>query len=173
MLVGRPADELAARAGIAQQPQEYFITDRQRDRLDDPAAPQARATVGAVCLDSAGLLAAGTSTGGVKGQPPGRVGDCPIIGAGTWADRHAAISCTGDGEAFIRSSTARDVAQLVQGGAGIEAAAERALTTIGELQHSGGLVAVDGAGNVALSFITQIMPRGAWRGGEQPTVWVL
>ena len=120
MMVGPAADERAAQAGVTQMPPEHFITDRQRQRLGDPEAGPDRATVGAVCRDASGLLAAGTSTGGVRGQPPGRVGDCPIIGAGTWADRHAAISCTGDGEAFIRSATARQVAALVQNGAPIQ-----------------------------------------------------
>jgi beta-aspartyl-peptidase (threonine type) len=173
LIVGPPADELAARAGIPQRPQEHFITERQRVHLTDPQAPQPRATVGAVCLDGGGLLAAGTSTGGIRGQPPGRVGDCPILGAGTWADPHAAISCTGDGEAFIRSTTARRVAALVQRGTDIEAAGEEALNQIRDLRFSGGLVAVDGLGNLALPYITQIMPRGVWRNGLQAAAWVL
>lgn len=174
LLVGQPADDIAARAGVAQKPPEHFVTERQRARLHAAEARAAdRATVGAVCLDADGLLAAGTSTGGIRGQPPGRVGDCPIIGAGTWADTHAAISCTGDGEAFIRSATARQVAALVQQGAPPGDAGAEALRRIAELQFSGGLVAVDGAGHVALPFITQVMPRGLWRSGQPATAWVL
>jgi L-asparaginase / beta-aspartyl-peptidase len=173
LIVGPAADELAARAGVPQKPQEHFITDRQRSRLEDRQAPRPAATVGAVCLDGHGLLAAGTSTGGIRGQPPGRVGDCPIIGAGTWADGHAAVSCTGDGEAFIRSATARQVAALVERSTPVQEAAQQALQRIAELSFSGGLIAVDRAGQVALPYITQIMPRGQWRAGLQPTAWVI
>jgi isoaspartyl peptidase/L-asparaginase-like protein (Ntn-hydrolase superfamily) len=171
LLVGPPADDLAARAGVPQRPGEHFITDRQRAHLAGNHAD--RATVGAVCLDGDGLLAAGTSTGGIQGQPPGRVGDCPVIGAGTWADSHAAISCTGDGEAFIRCATAREVAALVQQGTAVDEAGEKALQAVAALQFSGGLIAVDSAGHVALPYITQVMPRGLWRGDQEPEAWVL
>lgn len=173
LLVGPPADEVAAQAGVPQCPNEHFITERQRERLRDSKAELDRATVGAVCLDGEGLLAAGTSTGGVRGQPPGRVGDCPVIGAGTWADTHAAISCTGDGEAFIRCAAARQVAALVADGASVDAAAEQALQLVAELQFTGGLIAVDGQGNVTLPYITSVMPRGLWRAGREPTTWVV
>jgi L-asparaginase/beta-aspartyl-peptidase (threonine type) len=101
------------------------------------------------------------------------VGDCPVIGAGTWADRHAAISCTGDGEAFIRSATARQVAVLVERGSAVEAAADEALQQVAELGFTGGLIAVDRQGNVTLPYITSVMPRGLWRAGREPTAWVL
>lgn len=173
LLVGSPADEVAAQAGVPQLPNEHFVTPRQRDRLRDARAELDRATVGAVCLDGEGLLAAGTSTGGIRAQPPGRVGDCPVIGAGTWADRHAAVSCTGDGEAFIRCAAARQVAVLVQHGSAVEAAGEQALQLVADLQFTGGLIAVDGQGNVTLPYITSVMPRGLWRAGQEPTAWVL
>lgn len=183
LMSGRAADEQAARAGARQRPAEYFITARQQASLRDHLAAEsagqdrsqgaeARATVGAVCLDSAGVLAAATSTGGVRGQLPGRVGDCPIIGAGTWADEYAAVSCTGDGEAFIRCATAREVAHRVQGGSSLDAAGEAALGQIAELQASGGLIAVDRQGNVAMPFITPVMPRGVWRRGQHAQAWV-
>jgi beta-aspartyl-peptidase (threonine type) len=173
LLVGAAADEVAARAGVPQLPNEHFVTERQRDRLGDSRAELDRATVGAVCLDGGGLLAAGTSTGGVRGQPVGRVGDCPVIGAGTWADRHAAISCTGDGEAFIRCAAARQVAALVERGVSLDAAADQALAQVAELQFTGGLIAVDGQGNVTLPYITSVMPRGLWRADREPSTWVL
>jgi beta-aspartyl-peptidase (threonine type) len=174
LLVGSPADDFAAQAGIPQKPADFFITERQRDRLREGESASAdRATVGAVCRDGNGLLAAGTSTGGIRAQPPGRVGDAPVFGAGTWADAHAAISCTGDGEAFVRCAAARQVAALVQTGATVADAAEQALQQVADLQFSGGLIAVDGAGSVALPYITEIMPRGLWREGQEPTVWVL
>jgi L-asparaginase / beta-aspartyl-peptidase len=171
LMAGPLADELAARAGVAQQPNEHFMTPRQRSRRGG-AAEADRATVGAVCLDAEGTLAAATSTGGVRGQPPGRVGDCPVIGAGTWADRWAAISCTGDGEAFIRCAAAREVAALVREGMVLSRAAEEALSQVAELQARGGLIAVDAGGNVAMPFITGAMPRGMWRMGEEPQVWI-
>ena len=173
LLVGAPADEAAARAGVPQLPNEHFVTERQRERFRDSRAELDRATVGAVCLDGDGLLAAGTSTGGVRGQPPGRVGDCPVIGAGTWADTHAAISCTGDGEAFIRCAAARHVAAQVERGVAVDDAADQALQLVAELRFTGGLIAVDGQGNVSLPYITSVMPRGLWRAGGEPTTWVL
>jgi L-asparaginase / beta-aspartyl-peptidase len=181
LISGSAADEHAALAGAQQRPAEYFVTERQQAGLRELLAGRAagqndvvrdRATVGAVCLDETGVLAAATSTGGVRGQPPGRVGDCPIIGAGTWADLAAAVSCTGDGEAFIRCATARQVAALVQQGCSVEAAARTALREVAGLQASGGLIALDREGNAAMPFITQVMPRGLWRSGQAPQAWI-
>jgi beta-aspartyl-peptidase (threonine type) len=185
LLVGAAADEHAALAGLRQKPNEYFVTQRQRERLaaqlgterldvDAPAAgaDRDRATVGAVCLDADGMLAAATSTGGIRGQPRGRVGDCPIIGAGTWADIHGAVSCTGDGEAFIRNATATSIAVSLASGATLADAGEQALRRVADLQATGGLVAVDASGNAALPFTTPVMPRGLWRSGSDPVVWV-
>lgn len=172
MLVGERADQKAAAAGIRQQPPEHFITARQQAHLQSNPHKD-RATVGAVCLDSDGNLAAATSTGGIRGQPPGRVGDCPIIGAGTWADEHAAVSCTGDGEAFIRCATARQVAALTRSRTPVARAGEEALEAVSELQASGGLIVVDIAGNTAMPFTTPIMPRGLWRAGSEPSIWLI
>jgi isoaspartyl peptidase/L-asparaginase-like protein (Ntn-hydrolase superfamily) len=181
LIAGTRADERAAQAGARQRPAAYFITERQQANLREHDAALAsregspardRATVGAVCLDRSGELAAATSTGGVRGQPPGRVGDCPIIGAGTWADGHAAVSCTGDGEAFIRCATAREVAALVGSGVALPQAADDALEQIAGLQASGGLIALDREGHVAMPFITPVMPRGLWRLGQAPQVWI-
>lgn len=181
LVAGPAADERAALAGAQQRPAEYFITARQQASLRDHLAAHPggqghrtkdRATVGAVCLDAEGLLAAATSTGGVRGQPPGRVGDCPVIGAGTWADEHAAVSCTGDGEAFIRCATAREVAARVQRGCSLDGAAQAALGQIAALQARGGLIAADREGRVVMPFVTEVMPRGVWRAGELPEAWV-
>jgi L-asparaginase / beta-aspartyl-peptidase len=172
LMVGPPADERAALAGVAQRPSEYFVTERQRFHLRALQGAADRATVGTVCLDFEGTLAAATSTGGIRNQPLGRVGDCPIIGAGTWADRWAAISCTGDGEAFIRCATAREVAALVRDGSDLAEAAGRALGQVAALQASGGLIAIDAHGNVAMPFFTPAMPRGVWRPSEAPRVWI-
>lgn len=181
LITGTEADEWAAATGAQQLPASHFITEPQRANLQEHLAVLAadgalhrrdRATVGAVCLDERGHLAAATSTGGIRGQPPGRVGDCPIIGAGTWADLDVAVSCTGDGEAFIRSATAREVAHTVKRGTTLEAAAEAALQEIAALQASGGLIALDRDGNVAMPYITPVMPRGLWRPGQSPQAWI-
>ncbi len=175
---GPAADERAARGGARQRPAAYFITKRQQAglseylALDGDGPNPSRATVGAVCLDATGMLAAATSTGGIRGQPPGRVGDCPIIGAGTWADDGAAVSCTGDGEAFIRCATAHQVAELIDRGASLSAAVEGALDQIASLGAAGGLIALDRDGNVAMPYITPVMPRGFWRQGQPPETWV-
>ncbi len=124
LLVGDGADEHAAASGLEQIDLVAFVTDRQRRRLAERLAGEGGGgdgaggaeTVGAVCLDATGLLAAATSTGGLNGQRPGRVGDSPLIGAGTWADERVAVSCTGQGEAFIRAGAARLVASLVEQG---------------------------------------------------------
>jgi L-asparaginase / beta-aspartyl-peptidase len=174
LLAGERADAHAAGAGLEQHDPSEFVTDRQRRRLErwrgDRGAPGDRGTVGAVCLDASGLLAAATSTGGRLGQRPGRVGDSPQIGAGTWADRSVAVSCTGAGESFIRCGAARLLGALVANGVAIEVAARTVLDEVAECDGVGGLIAADAAGNVALPFSTDAMPRGVWRPGQGPVV---
>jgi L-asparaginase / beta-aspartyl-peptidase len=172
LLVADAADRHAATAGAEQRDPAYFITDRQQRRLADEPSRFERGTVGAVCLDADGTLAAATSTGGMRGQLPGRVGDSPLIGAGTWADQRAAISCTGDGEAFIRAGAARQVASLLAGGTPIEAAAEAVLDDVVALGGQGGLIALGADGAAALSLRAAAMPRGIWRAGDEPAVSV-
>jgi len=123
-----------------------------------------------VCLDAGGQLAAATSSGGRLGQRPGRVGDSPLIGAGTWADRGVAVSCTGAGEAFIRAGAARLLGALVERGVALESAACAVMGEIAECDGVGGLIAVDADGNVSTPFSTEAMPRGVLRLGESPTV---
>ena len=104
MLVGEAAQAFARYAGLELCPEAWFVTDVQRDALAGGAMGWAEGTVGAVARDAAGRLAAATSTGGTMGKRRGRVGDSPLIGCGTWADDStAAVSCTGDGEAIIRT----------------------------------------------------------------------
>ena len=142
LLAGASADAQAAAHGLEQCDPAEFVTERQRRRLakKHPAAgrPSARSA-----STPPGMLAAATSTGGLQGQRPGRVGDSPLIGAGTWADRNVAVSCTGQGEAFIRAGAARLVAALVEHGATLEAAAQAALAAVAECGGNGGLIAVD------------------------------
>jgi L-asparaginase / beta-aspartyl-peptidase len=174
LLAGERADAHASEQGLEQQEPSEFVTERQRRRLErwlrDRGAPSDRGTVGAVCLDASGLLAAATSTGGRLGQRPGRVGDSPLIGAGTWADRSVAVSCTGAGESFIRCGAARLLGALMASGAPIESAAREVLDEVAKCEGVGGLVAVDASGNVALPFSTEAMPRGIWRPEQGPVV---
>jgi L-asparaginase / beta-aspartyl-peptidase len=171
LLAGAAGDEFAAAGGAEQRDPSYFITERQRDRLKTEPSRFERGTVGAVCLDSRGTLAAATSTGGMRGQHPGRIGDSPVIGAGTWADERIAISCTGDGEAFVRAGAARLLALKVAGGETVEAAAEQTLAEVAALGGHGGLIVLDADGQFAMPFHPGAMPRGVWRGGDEPSVW--
>ena len=128
-------------------------------------------TVGAVALDMHGNLAAATSTGGMTNKRPGRVGDAPLIGAGTYADnRTAAISCTGTGEVFIRTATAYDIcARMAYAGQSLEAAAQEVvMNVLPPLGGRGGLIAIDAQGNLCLPFNTEGMYRGWARVGEAP-----
>ncbi|HTX10335.1 MAG TPA: isoaspartyl peptidase/L-asparaginase [Solirubrobacteraceae bacterium] len=175
LLAGEPADAHAAGQGLEQHDPSEFVTARQRRRLArwlDSRDVSDRGTVGAVCLDATGLLAAATSTGGRLGQRPGRVGDSPLIGAGTWADRSVAVSCTGAGEAFIRCGAARLLGALVGSGVAVESAAGAVLGEVADCDGVGGLIAVDATGDVAMPFSTDAMPRGVWRPGQGPVVQI-
>lgn len=172
LMVGAAADAFAAAMGAEQTVPGYFITDRQLQRLADRGSDPDRGTVGVVCRDADGELAAGTSTGGMRGQPPGRIGDSPLAGAGTWADERVAISCTGDGEAFIRAGAARHIATLVGRGVALKQAAEETLGEVRQLGGHGGLIALDSHGNVAMPYNSEGMPRGTWQSGRDPAVWV-
>jgi beta-aspartyl-peptidase (threonine type) len=130
------------------------------------ASPEGSATCGAVALDAEGRLAAATSTGGVLGQLPGRVGDAPIPGAGTWADRRVAISCTGRGEAFLRAATARALADDVAAGVAPIAAIEARLAEVRGLDGEGGLIAVTGDGRILIGYDTPQMAWGWRRRGD-------
>jgi beta-aspartyl-peptidase (threonine type) len=141
-------------------------------RLSEQGSEFERGTVGAVCRDASGGLAAATSTGGRRGQLPGRVGDTPVIGAGTWADGTVAVSCTGDGEAFIRAAAAHQLATRVALGEPLQDAAHATLADVGVVDGTGGLIAVDARGAVALPFTTGAMNRGVWREGSDAQAWV-
>ena len=134
--------------------------------FDVTSDPGSSGTVGAVALDADGHLAAATSTGGRSGQLPGRVGDTPLIGAGTWADDSGcAVSGTGAGEVFIRAAFAHTVHVLVASGMPLERACEAVLDDVGVLGGKGGCVAVDRDGNVAAPFTTDAMAWGVLRHG--------
>ena len=136
---------------------------RWRERRAGGATlPTGSATVGAVALDDHGALAAATSTGGVLGQWPGRVGDAPIPGAGTYADARVAVSCTGKGEAFLRAVTAKALAERLAAGTSLEAALARALTDVSAMGGSGGLIVALSDGRLAWAFDTLHLAL-AWR----------
>ena len=162
LYAGEAADELAAEWGLAVEPNAYFVAAGGTGR------PHRGGTVGAVACDGAGHLAAATSTGGVRGQHPGRVGDTPIVGAGTWADdRTCAVSATGDGDVFVRAAFAHDVhARMHHAHADLAAACASALEDVRSLGGRGGCIAVDRQGNVVMPFTTRAMVRGLWRPGD-------
>jgi isoaspartyl peptidase/L-asparaginase-like protein (Ntn-hydrolase superfamily) len=172
LMIGEAVDQLARAHGLAEEPNEAFVTRRERARLalGPSEAPGAHGTVGAVCLDRDGGLAAATSTGGLSGQPAGRVGDSPVFGAGTWADERVAVSCTGDGEAFIRAAAASLLTSRLAAGVDLDAAAAQALAEVGRLGGSGGLIALAANGQAATALSAEAMPRAIWRAGEEPRV---
>lgn len=171
-LVGEGAEHFAAEQGLERVPNEYFQTERQRKRWqqvvdeekrNSASAPAPRyGTVGAVALDRFGNLAAATSTGGLTNKRYGRVGDTPIIGAGTYADNAScAVSCTGTGELFIRHGVAHRVAMLVEyGGLSLGRAVHQVIHERLSPQD-GGLIAVDRNGRIILDYNTDGMYRGA------------
>lgn len=173
LLIGAAAERHALAHGAAPAQPADFITERQQRALTQAGADDDRGTVGAVCLDRRGELAAATSTGGMRGQIPGRVGDTPIAGAGTWADRRVAISCTGHGEAFIRSGAARHVATLIQTGVSLGQAVQEALDQIAAVDGEGGLIALGADGEDVAAFTSPAMPWATWREGEPARVFVL
>ena len=184
MLVGRGAEVFARRAGLEIVPPSYFYTKerweglRQAIKQDSIKAVINRAskgvklgaenhddkfgTVGAVALDKSGNLAAGTSTGGMTNKKYGRVGDAPIIGAGTYANNATAgISCTGWGEYYIRNVVAYDISAMMEyKNMTVAAAAKAAIEKVGDMGGDGGLIALDKKGNVTMAFNTEGMYRG-------------
>lgn len=161
MLAGQGAADFALAEGLepVEDPDAWFTRASRQDVNHAPGA-LAHGTVGCVVLDRAGRLAAATSTGGVFGKRPGRVGDAPLIGAGTWADDRVAVSCTGLGEYFIRTGAAADVAgRVAYGGQPLAEAADAALAAIRGLGGDGGLIAVDASGRVAVPFVSEGMKR--------------
>jgi len=169
-LAGPGADVFAREQGLAQVPNAYFITpDRQQQLVDMKTRKFSAAdvefkygTVGAVALDSAGHVAAATSTGGTTGKRWDRIGDSPVIGAGTYADdRACAVSSTGAGEYFIRVGVAHEIcARIRMKGEGGQQAADAVIAEVGGLGGSGGVIVVTPGGETAYSFNTPGMYRG-------------
>jgi beta-aspartyl-peptidase (threonine type) len=201
MLAGPNADKFAASKGLEQVDNSYFFTERRWEGLikqlqkeskpipprptGAPPAPEKPltmieptdahkwGTVGVVALDEAGNIAAGTSTGGLQAKLPGRIGDSPIIGAGTYASNHScAVSGTGTGEYFIRLTVAREVCALVEDKhMKLQAAADEVIhKQLEDLHGDGGIIAIAPDGQQAWSFNSPGMYRARMSQGSQPTI---
>lgn len=202
MMAGKGAELFAKEQGLEIVDPKYFWTQerwdqlqkaKERDRIPlDHDAPKKTSevteneklgavaedekfgTVGAVALDKAGNLAAATSTGGLTNKRFGRVGDSPIVGAGTWAENETvAVSSTGTGEMFMRGVTAYDIAARVKyKGQSPQSAADEALATVKALGGRGGVIVLDRGGNAVFSFTTEGMYRGVAKGEGKPEVQI-
>ena len=179
LLVGQGAQQFAQEQGIALCGLEDLMTERQYNKWKEATSrgpepsvgadvsrpspmnrpvEEKHGTVGAVALDTFGMLAAATSTGGIQNKYPGRVGDSPLIGCGFYADENAAISCTGHGEDFIRLLIAKRVADFVARGDVARDAAQAAIAILGaRATGTGGLIVVDRLGNVGFAWNSQHM----------------
>jgi beta-aspartyl-peptidase (threonine type) len=200
MLIGEGADTFAASVGLEQVDPAYFFTERRWRGLETalraqnlpiperpvgapgPMAENTRpapplnerkfGTVGAVALDSQGRLAAGTSTGGMTAKRWGRVGDVPVIGAGTYASNRegCAVSATGDGEFYIRASVARDICARIADGSATQAAAQAEVDDALSLGGSGGVIVMDLQGAPSFAMTSSGMYRGAVSAGAPAAV---
>lgn len=171
MLAGQGAQDFARELGLEIMDDAYFYTEQRWEALKRVRAAKAEplsdadrhGTVGAVALDRAGNLAAATSTGGNTNKLPGRIGDSPTIGAGTYANnKTCAVSATGDGEFFMRAVAAHDLSALMEyRGINLNDAARMVIEKVGALGGTGGLIAIDREGNIALPFNTTGMYRAS------------
>ncbi|WP_034913683.1 isoaspartyl peptidase/L-asparaginase [Erwinia sp. 9145] len=196
LLIGEGAEKFAAERGLERVAPDFFSTDERREQLEralaseqvlldhdgaaqssgDPLDPDRKfGTVGAVALDLAGDLAAATSTGGMTNKQAGRVGDSPVIGAGCYANNaNVAVSCTGTGEVYMRTLAAYDIAALMAyAGLSLKEATDRVIMEkIPAFGGSGGLIAIDREGNIALPFNSEGMYRGYGYVGDAPNVGI-
>ncbi|GAA4450134.1 beta-aspartyl-peptidase [Nibrella saemangeumensis] len=169
LLMAPGAEDFARQHNLPFEPDEYFFTQQRYQELKKKQSGEGDSrkigTVGAVALDQAGNVAAATSTGGMTNKTFGRLGDSPVIGAGTYANNQAcAVSCTGDGEYFIRAVAAYDVyCLMVYKGLSLQEACRVVVhEKLKAIEGDGGLIAVDRAGNLELAFNSEGMYRG-WR----------
>jgi len=161
------ADRIAREAGLEQVENSWFVTGERRRQLDELLAKGGfdsdvkYGTVGAVAVDSSGHVAAATSTGGLTAKQWGRIGDSPLIGAGTYADdRACAVSCTGSGEHFIRVGTAHEIAARVRlAGESVQAAADAVIAELGAMGGDGGVIYASPDGTTGFAFNTPGMYR--------------
>ncbi len=185
MLVGDGAEQFAKEQGLKFELPEYFYDKKRWEQFQqmkkddtialDHSSGKKFGTVGCVALDKAGNLAAGTSTGGMTNKKWGRVGDSPIIGAGTYANnKTCAVSCTGHGEYFMRNVVAYDVSAMMEykGASLEEAATEVVMKKLKAQEGEGGLIALDTKGNVTMPFNSPGMYRGYMKKGQKPWIGI-
>jgi beta-aspartyl-peptidase (threonine type) len=183
MMVGEGAEAFARQHGVELVDPSYFRTEerwqqlqraKEREKQHRTEAQEKRGTVGAVALDSRGNIAAATSTGGTTNKKFGRVGDAPIIGAGTYANNATCgVSATGTGEYFIRSVVAHDISALMEyKGLSLKQAAETVIEKVGKLGGDGGVIALDRNGNIAMPFNTSGMYRAYIDRDGKPVVLI-
>ncbi len=167
-LSGKGASEFAKKQGLEIVPNKYFYTDSRYESLmqlkkqeRERTQKDNTGTVGCAVLDTHGNLAAGTSTGGMTNKKYGRIGDAPIIGAGTYANnKTCAVSCTGHGEYYIRLGFARDISALMEyKNMDVKTACREEIGKLSELGGTGGVIAIDANGNIAMEFNTSGMFR--------------
>ena len=182
MLAQDGAEAFAKRQGIPLVDEDYFYTQRrweslqrriEREKEKQDSENDSHGTVGCVALDKDGNLAAGTSTGGMTYKRFGRIGDSPVIGAGTYANnKTCAVSATGHGEYFIRNVVTHDIsAMMAYKDISLEEAANKVIMEkLVELGGSGGVIAMDARGNIAMPFTTDGMYRGYYVAGDSPVV---
>lgn len=161
MLAGEGALAFARAQGfeVVEDPGKYYMLPIgvHEHEIDE----QMHGTIGAVALDTNGELAAATSTGGTFAKLEGRVGDTPIIGAGTWADSDIAISCTGTGEYFIRTGAALAVAYKVKAGMSMSQAIDEVLADVKYLGGDGGIIAINSTGQIEMIYNSEGMKRAS------------
>jgi beta-aspartyl-peptidase (threonine type) len=165
MLAGEGALMFAREIGFPECRPETLIVDREKQRWESK-----HGTVGCVALDSNGHLAVATSTGGIFDKLPGRVGDSPLIGCGTYAGDYGAASCTGQGEAIIRTVLGKSAVDLLKAGVDRQSAAEQAVALLEEKTGgTGGLILIDRQGKIGYARNTTHMPVCWITNSGQPT----
>jgi len=173
MLSGDGADKFAKEQGLDIVDPNYFYTQRRWDSLKKIQVEK-HGTVGCIALDKHGNLAAGTSTGGLTNKRWGRVGDSPIIGAGTYANNQTcAVSGTGQGEYFIRGNVAYDVSAIMEyKGKSVGEAAQNVIRKLSDKGGNGGIITMDSKGNISMPFNTAGMYRGFRKAGQAPEIFI-
>jgi beta-aspartyl-peptidase (threonine type) len=178
MLIKEGAEKFAQEQGLEIVDPSWFFTQRNWDALQrakENELKEKTGTVGCVALDKSGNIAAGTSTGGMTNKKFGRVGDAPIIGAGTYADNSTCgVSATGHGEFFIRNVVAYDIsARMKYLNETLETAADDIINNkLKAIGANGGVIAMDKNGNIAMPFNTSAMFRGYLKAGETPRTFI-